>query len=103
MFAKDVLFPYCIDDRHAPDTLFVLAESDWRMYQKDMLGSAEEVVQHLSQDVHDAISAFHEATGFPVDDSGMQGFAREEASSTYPGAPSRNVHLFLVEVPSVRQ
>ena len=80
MLIQDVLFPYCIDDRHTPDTLFVLAESDWRMYKADMLGSAEEIVQHISQDARDAMTAFRTARAEPVAEGKMQRSACERMS-----------------------
>ena len=34
----DVGFPYMMDARHSPDTLFLLADSDFRLFESDCLG-----------------------------------------------------------------
>ena len=31
---QDVGLPYMTDDRHAPDTFFLVAEADWRLYRE---------------------------------------------------------------------
>jgi len=36
--AQDVGFPYMLDDRHPPDTLFLFAESDFRWFRSDLAG-----------------------------------------------------------------
>ena len=80
LLVQDVLFPYCIDDRHTPDTLFVLAESDWRMYKEDMLGSAVEIAQHISQDVRDAMTAFRTARAEANESGDVPDSARERTT-----------------------
>ena len=32
---KDHLLPFCLDERHAPDTLFIVLEEDWRLREAD--------------------------------------------------------------------
>ena len=35
---EDHCIPYCADPRHAEDTLFFVAEEDWRLYEEDCKG-----------------------------------------------------------------
>ena len=35
---EDVGFPYMMDARHSPDTLFLLADSDFRFFEADCFG-----------------------------------------------------------------
>ena len=53
---QDVLLPYMTNPRHASDTLFFLAEEDWRLYEDDQLpqeqlfeASMEEAAVSLSR------------------------------------------------------
>ena len=39
---QDHLLPYCADPRHAPDTLFLIFEDDWRMYESDEPGPSSQ-------------------------------------------------------------
>ena len=81
------MFPYILDDRHAPDTLFVVAESDWRLYEKDLVGSMEDIAKHVSRDVVEAMNAFMEARGGRTDDDGNADAAHERATVTNMQAP----------------
>ena len=38
---EDHALPLMADDRHAPDTLFLVAEEDWRLYRQDCKGAGE--------------------------------------------------------------
>ena len=38
---QDVGLPYMTDDRHAPDTFFLVAEADWRLYREHCVADRE--------------------------------------------------------------
>ena len=46
---KDHLLPYMVDATHAPDTLFLVMEEDWRLYPQEGLVNAEKVVAVMQQ------------------------------------------------------
>ena len=35
LLTQDHLLPYCLAPKHAPDTLFIIAEGDWRLCVED--------------------------------------------------------------------
>ena len=35
LLSQDHILPYCLSPKHAPDTLFIVAEEDWRLNASD--------------------------------------------------------------------
>ena len=46
---QDVILPYCADRRHAPDTLFIVAEEDWRLYRAEAEITADQRAERMMQ------------------------------------------------------
>ena len=48
-FAQDCLLPYMADQRHTPDTLFIVCEEDWRLYRTEGEASPEALAAHMAR------------------------------------------------------
>ena len=97
------MLPYALDPRHAPDTLFLVAESDFRFYRKDCeqdeAAFGDDLAAHMFDVVQDAIhrglTAAHERReqlrgaqeGEATCSSGARGSA-ERPAATVGGAAS---------------
>ena len=46
---EDHILPYCADERHTPDTLFIVAEEDWRIYEAEAALGPEELARHINE------------------------------------------------------
>ena len=46
---EDHILPYCADERHPPDTLFIVAEEDWRIYEAEAAISPAEMSRRTSE------------------------------------------------------
>ena len=56
--------PYMADERHADDTLFIVAEEDWRIYEKDCHGAGGRENLELTAEATAAMEDY-EATSIP--------------------------------------
>ena len=74
--------PYMIDNRHAPDTLFIIAEEDFRLWPSD---------EHMDQD---ALAAAAWSQHAPADASGAASSFQEAPNQT----PKPKTRVRLSEV-----